>query len=347
MKNPGRTLLFAIACACAPFGQAVAAAPDEPSVLVHTAPLVRKSMATSLTGYGAVIADAAAVAVVSVPRAGRVARLSVTPGQRVARGAPLMEFTTDPVALAAFRQADTAVQAARDELSRIEQLTQQQLATQSQLGGARKALMDAEASLAALQAQGGGRSAETLAAPFAGVVQAVNVRTGDLVAARAGVAQLVRDGALRIAIGIAPEQLARVRAGMPVQLTPVFGGGEISGRVTAVQGILDPATRLVNVIVHPDCRAQCGGLLPGVQVKGVIEVGRDTVWAVPRAAVLTDARGAYLFQVADGRARRIEVEVVAQSSVETGVSGDLDPQRQVVVQGNYELADGMAVRGAR
>ncbi|WHZ11723.1 MAG: hypothetical protein OJF60_002162 [Burkholderiaceae bacterium] len=347
MKQPLSMILAGTALLCAMFAPYASAAPDAPSVLVHAVPLVRKLMATELTAYGSVIADQGAIAVVSVPRAGRVTRLDVTPGERVARAAPLMQFTTDPAALAAYRQADTAVRVARDDLSRTQQLADQQLATQSQLAGARKTLADAEANLAALQAQGSGRTAETLTAPFAGVVQAVNVKTGDLFGARAGVVQLIRAGAFAIALGVAPEKATQLRTGMTVQLTPVFGGADLSGRVSAVQGMIDPATRLVNVVVQPGCGAQCAALLPGMQMKGVIAVTQQTLWTVPRSAVLTDDNGAYVFQIADGHAHRVDVKVLAQSVTETGINGNLDPQHEVVVLGNYELVDGMAVRGAR
>lgn len=340
-------ILLGIAAACLLSAGQASAAPDTPSVLVQAAALVRKPMATQLTGYGAVVSDAGAVVDVSVPRAGRVARLDVMPGERVMRGAPLLQFTTDPAALAAYRQAETAVHAAQDEFARTQQLVDQQLATQSQLAAARKTLSDAEANLTAQQALGSGRNAQTITAPFDGVVQAVNVKAGALVAAGASLAQIARTGALKATIGIAPEDAGKVRTGMAVQLSPVFGGGEIAGAVDAVQGVIDPSTRLVNVVVQPECGARCDGLLPGMQVKGVIELAQQTPWTVPRSAVLTDANGTYVFQIANGHAHRVDVKVIAQSTTETGISGDLDPRRKVVVLGNYELTDGMAVRGAR
>lgn len=318
---------------------------DGASVLVHTAPPVRKPMTTVVTGYGTVMADTGAIVNVSVPRAGQVTSLNVTSGQRVQRGTPLLTFATDPSAIASYHQAKTAVHTARGNLQRMQHLFAQQLATRSQLAAARKALADAQATLAAQRTLGNGVHQSVIKTPFDGVVQAVNIKSGDRVAAGSVVVQLFRSGVLKVEVGIQPEDAGRVRPDMKVRLIPVFGGGDITGHVTAVQGMIDTKTRLVNVVVHFDCGKQCGGgLLPGTAVKGVIDVARHTVWTVPRSAVLSDAHGAYVFQVTDGHARRVAVEVVAQTTAEDGIVGDLDPHRKVVTLGNYELANGMAVR---
>jgi hypothetical protein len=60
--------------------------------------------------------------------------------------------------------------------------------------------------------------------------------------------------------------------------------------------------------------------------------------------VLTDARGAYVFQVAAGKARRVDVTPGTESAGLVAISGALDPALPVVVLGNYELQDGMPVR---
>jgi membrane fusion protein (multidrug efflux system) len=68
---------------------------------------------------------------------------------------------------------------------------------------------------------------------------------------------------------------------------------------------------------------------------------------VPRSAVLHDGNGDYLFQVSEGVARRVAVTVESDGDRLLGISGaGLDPALKVVVQGNYELSDGMAVREA-
>ena len=67
-------------------------------------------------------------------------------------------------------------------------------------------------------------------------------------------------------------------------------------------------------------------------------------WLLPRDAVLEDEQGAYLFQVADGKAVRVNVKRIGGNDDTIVVEGPLDPARPVVTVGNYQLADGMTVR---
>ena len=98
---------------------------------------------------------------------------------------------------------------------------------------------------------------------------------------------------------------------------------------------------LVDVLV----KISAGGLMPGTRVHAEIEVARQTAGVVPRSAVLQDANGAYLFQVAQGKARRINVQTGLEHNGLIAVQGAFDTGLAVVSLGNYELADGMAVSG--
>jgi RND family efflux transporter MFP subunit len=242
----------------------------------------------------------------------------------------------------AYQQARQAVRFANGEIQRIEELVGQQLATQSQLASARKTLKDAQAALRAQERVGAGKSLETVVAPFDGVVLAVQAAQGDRMAARAPVLQIARSGKLRVLLGIEPEEVRRVRTGMTVHVAPVFGAdADFTGRVTQVFGMINPQTQLVDVQVS----VQGDGLIPGTRVQARIEVSRQEEWVVPRSAVLSDDQGSYLFQVANGKARRVKVTTGLETQKITAVNGNFDPQLPVVRMGNYELRDGMNVRG--
>ena len=60
--------------------------------------------------------------------------------------------------------------------------------------------------------------------------------------------------------------------------------------------------------------------------------------------VLTDANGAYVFQVSGGKAHRVNVTSGEESQGMVAISGGTDPHLPVVVLGNYELQEGMQVR---
>ena len=67
-------------------------------------------------------------------------------------------------------------------------------------------------------------------------------------------------------------------------------------------------------------------------------------WVVPRDAVLSDAQGEYLFQVAGSKAVRVRVKRIGGDDNNSVVEGALDPARPLVTLGNYQLNDGGAVR---
>ena len=323
-----------------------ASAAQGPSALVRTAPLKKAPLISSLVGYGTVEADMRRTVNISFPRSGEVARLLVTDGQVVVKGAPLLRFRTAPAASLAYEQAVSAVAYARAEVKRTARLLAQHLATGAQLAAARKALNDARAALQAQRRLGTGTASEQVTAPFAGTVTRLQVQQGDLVQAGATVLQLTPEGALQADLGVEPEEAHRVKVGMPVRVTSVFDASrQVEGRVFAVHGIINPRTRLVDVLVS--LQGKRAAFLPGMQVRGAIVLKHETAWAVPRSAVLRDARGAYIIQVADGRARRVAVHTGIVTGTLVGIRGSFDPRLPVVVLGNYELQDGMAVREER
>jgi RND family efflux transporter MFP subunit len=312
------------------------------SAVVKTAPLQQELLTDSLTAFGDVMTGQ--VVAISFPRAGQVSRLLVVQGQRVKPGMPLATLASDPNAELAYTQAVSAVDFARSELARNEEMLALQLATQSQVDGSRKALQDAEANLAAQRRIGGDVGVATVAAPFDGVVTAVTVAQGDRIQPGAAILQLGHTDVLRVQLGIEPADFHLVRTGMPVTLSPVDDGTKlVSTSIAESQGLIDPKTQLVDALTEVRA-AGTTFLVPGMHVRAVIKVGQHLSWAVPRAAVLADANGAYVFQVSSGKAHRVNITSGAESQGMIPLSGGIDPHLPVVVLGNYELQEGMAVR---
>lgn len=332
--------------------QASPGAPDgatPPSVQVSTEMPRQGGLARTLTAYGTVRAAPGGSEALSLLRAGQVTRVLVAPGQSVHRGETLLGVSADPAALAAYGQAVGALSLARGERVRTARMLAQHLATNDQLALADKAVTDAQASLDVLNRAGGGSAAQNLAAPFDGVVSSVPVASGARVAAQAPLLTLERTSRLVASVGIEPALRAQVAPGQPAEVQPLDGGVVVAGSVLSVGAMLDPATRLVPVLVDPAGAAPpdpAAGLLPGGAVRVAVRVGEYRGWLLPRDAVLGDARGAYVFQVEAGRAVRTEVTVVGSVDETTVVAGGLDPKRPLVTSGNYQLQDGGAVHEA-
>jgi RND family efflux transporter MFP subunit len=337
------TIAFRLLVHPAPAAQAAAGAVAlPPSALVRTAPLQQRNMSDELTAFGQVMTGLQVA--ISFPRAGQVSRLLVITGQRVRRGTPLVTLTSDPNARLAYTQAWNAVDFAQGEFRRVQELFGLQLATQSQVDAASRALRDAQAILSTQRQLGGATGSATVPAPFDGVVDSVAVAQGDRVQPGAVIMHLGHIDMLRVRLGVEPADSRLVRVGLPVTLSMLDDSTKtVSVAITESQGVVDPTTQLIDAVAMvPASRASF--FVVGMHVKATIKVGQHSSFAVPRAAVLTDSAGAYVFQVSGGKARRVNVSQGTESQGMIAISGPVDPTLPVVVLGNYELQDGMPIR---
>jgi len=336
-----RWLLAALAAVLPALASAQDSSPPPPSVLVATALPQMGSVERTVTAYGVAQTAPGSSETLSVLRSTQVTQTLVAVGQSVKQGQPILGLSADPAALASYKQAVTALTLAQSERGRLTQLLNQHLATRDQVAQAEKAASDAQGNLDLLKGAGGGTAGQTLTAPFDGVVSALPAATGARVAAQAPLATLDRANSLVVAVGVEPAQRGVMAPGQAARIEPLDGSQERDGRVLAVGGMLDPATRLVPVLLTP---ATASGLLPGGPVRVVVQVGEASGWLIPREAVATDGKGAFVFQAAGGKASRIDVEIAGTKGGTTVVTGPIDPKRALVTSGNYQLQDGSAVR---
>jgi membrane fusion protein, multidrug efflux system len=336
---------------------------DEHAVVsVVLAHVTREPIAQQVQAYGVVGAAATNADTVSLPYIARIRSLRVQPGQRVARGAPLAVVQADPSAVVALTQAQGAQTLASGELARTESLYRDGLATQSQLASAQKALSDAQQALAAQRALGVSAGAITIAASVAGVVAQLSVAPGDQLQAGAPILQLIATNAnagasananashvANVTLGVEPADAMSIHDGDRIALHALATGldkATAKGSIVMVGASVDTQSQLVNVgAIVPLAGTS---FIPGTHVRADIETKRGDWWVVPRSAVLRDDHGAYVFQVApDDKAHRVAVSIRVENDRSYGVDGALDAARPLVVTGNHELTEGMAVRAAK
>jgi hypothetical protein len=130
---------------------------------------------------------------------------------------------------------------------------------------------------------------------------------------------------------------------MGAEVLPVFTPDRRwSGVVRGVTGVINPSTKRLDIWV--ELAAGAPELVPGTAVSVQIVLEQHTGWVVPRNAVLRDGKGNYVFQIAGSKAERVPVKTGIETDKYTEITGPIDPKRQIVTVGNYELQDGMAVR---
>lgn len=326
----------------APASAAEATASEALSALVKTQKIEQQKLDSSLQVFGDV--QSAKIDSLSFPQAGQLTMLAVQVGQQVKSGEIVARLTTDPTAYAAYQQALSALNFARTELKREEELFALKLLTQTQLDTARKQLTDAEAILASQKKLGGENDTAQLTAPMDGVITALVATQGDRLAAGSPVVQMGESKGIRIQLGIEPSLRHLIKVGVKVMLAPIQNPElTVTAKIAELQTIVDPKTQLVNAIVLLPASSSAT-LLPGMHVLSTIHLGQQSAWLAPRSAVLSDEKGSYIFQVADGKAKRVEVKTVSETATQFGIEGEIDPKLSLVVLGNYELEDDMPVR---
>jgi RND family efflux transporter MFP subunit len=298
----------------------------------------RGSVPDVIVGYGVV--ESENILTRSFQRDGQVSNILVEVGDQFKKGEPLLDFGAAPAAVVAYEQAKTALRLAQGTLARTRQLLDLKLATQDQLETAAKAVSDAQLVKEMYEKQGT-ITTEILEAPFDGIVTAISVSKGDRVAAGAALMTLAETDRVRLSIGIEPAQIGRMKPGLPVGLESLLPGGRpIETKVKGVGAAIDPKTRLVPVAVVLSDRSA----LPGENFKAKIFAGKFEGWVVPRDSVAVDKKGAFVFQIDDEHAKRVDVNVLGSAGDTSVIEGDIDPRKKLVLSGSYQIADGDAVR---
>ncbi|MFM0077919.1 efflux RND transporter periplasmic adaptor subunit [Paraburkholderia sediminicola] len=325
-------------------------AADQSVVSVQTVRVQRAVIAQPVRAYGIVAASASNLTTINLPYIARIVQMRVQAGQSVTRGTPLFVVQADPAAVLASTQAKSAVTLAQGELARTQSLYDKGLATQSQLATARKAAEDAQQALAAQNQTGVANGNKVIGAPIDGVVLQVSAAQGDQVQPGAAILQLAggngKDARTNVMLGVEPSDVPAIRTGDVVTLhglSTSLARAAADGRVVLVGASVDQQSQLVNVGANVPLGQSA--FIPGTRVSADIATRSGTHWVVPRAAVLKDDKGAYVFQVTpQNKARRVAVVTQVENGDRYGVDGPIDAAEGLVVSGNYELKDGMAVR---
>ncbi|HUP30386.1 MAG TPA: efflux RND transporter periplasmic adaptor subunit [Usitatibacter sp.] len=286
---------------------------------------------------------------------GYVKRWTKDIGSRVEKGELLAEIESPEIdqqlsqAIAARQQADASLGLAKSTLARYEELRKTGMIPQQQLDERRSADVQAQANLAAADAnverlrqlQGFKR----ITAPFAGVITKRNVDVGDLIDAGGARALfiLTQTDPLRIYIDVPQSQAQLVKTGQAVTITQAeLRGKTFEGKVARTAGSIDPATRTMQIEVALPNRA--GELLPGAYVQVSLPLAGGNEMVIPTNALMFRSDGVRVAAVdAQGKVKLLPVKVGRNfgQNIEVldGISGD----ERLVLNPSDSLAEGDTV----
>jgi membrane fusion protein, multidrug efflux system len=300
---------------------------------------------SSLVAIGSV--EAVHGVTVSADLPGIVEYIDIDSGRRVRAGDVLVRLDTKQ------EEAQLAAAEAQLELARLNLARSQELLGNGAMAPADHDRFDAEEKQAKARAGEIRATIErkTIRAPFAGDLGLRQVNLGQYLEGGSPVVPLQSMDPIYVNFALPQQDVAVLRIGADVVVTADSIPGAFAGKITAVNSVVDEATR--NVQVQATLRNPHRVLRPGMYVEVQASRGTsDAVIALPASAVSYAPYGNSVFVVAklkDPAGK--EYRGVQQRFVKLGkgrgdqiavVSG-LKPREEVVTSGVFKLRNGAAV----
>ena len=286
---------------------------------------------------------------VSADLPGTVARIAFESGQTVHTGDVLVELDTRQE-----RAQLASLEAQRDlaglNFSRTKQLVDQGVISRADYDQATAQQKATEANVAEIRAT---IERKTIRAPFSGNLGIRQVNLGQYLSAGQAIVPLQALNPIYVNFGVPQQAAAKVQVGRALRVRkedlPIV---VFSGRVTAVDSVVNEATR--NVQVQATLPNPGGKLHPGmfVQVE-VLLGGGQSVIALPASAINYAPYGDSVFVISDlkdpsGKTYRGVhqqfVKVQGSRGDQVGIISGVNPGDEIVTSGVFKLRNGAAVQ---
>lgn len=284
--------------------------------------------------------------VVSADLPGIVERIAFESGRTVGKGDVLVRLDTSQEE-AQLAVAESQRDLARLNLERMKSLRESGVISQSDYDRAAAEATQGEARVGEIRAT---IARKTIRAPFSGVLGIRQVNLGQYLAGGDPIVPLQSLRPVYVNFSVPQRDLSQLRAGAVVRLA-TEGMGDHQGTITAINSIVDPATR--NVEVQATFANPNGRLHPGmfVETRVLLDAGNPVV-SLPASAISYAPFGDSVFIVEemkgpDGKpyrgARQQFVKLGGTRGDQVAVVSGLKPGEEVVTAGVFKLRNGAAV----
>jgi RND family efflux transporter MFP subunit len=276
-------------------------------------------------------------------------------GSKVQKGELLAEIETPEIdqqlsqAVASRQQAASSLDLAKSTVARWESLRKKDAVSQQELDERRSADAQAQANLAAADANVQRlrqlEGFKRVVAPFSGVITRRNVDVGDLIDAGGGsgaraLFQLAQTDPLRVYVNVPQSYAQMIKPGQKVTVTQAeLAGKTFEGEVARTSASIDTTTRTMQIeVALPN---HDGVLLPGAFVQVALPLQASRSLVIPTNALLFRAEGLRVAVVDDTdhvHLRPIDLGRNYGQTVE--VLGGVGPSDRLVLNPADSLAEG-------
>ena len=323
----------------------------EPVVAVEVgmAKVIRTTLSRSITVYGkvqpapAVKNQAAAAVQLSPAVSGVVTKIYTAEGQQVKKGDLLFQLDSR-AADAALEQAETRLNAAKENSARQEKLKAARATSEKLILEAKQALAEA---VTAVEKAKVALSFLKVSAPVSGTVTSFSAKVGEAADPTTVLAEIVDLNRLIAVVRVPATLIDQVKTGQKAAIS-VSGGKKAT---TAVVSFITPGVEANSDTVTVRLSPEKGGKLRSGQFVSarIIVAEKADCLAVPHQAVYTDPDGhSTLSLVVDGISQPVSVTTGLQNETLIEVSGEKITAGAVVITiGSYNLPEGTKVRALK
>jgi membrane fusion protein (multidrug efflux system) len=270
---------------------------------------------------------------------GRVVKINFKDGSPVKAGTQLVVLD-DSVQAAALAQAQANALLAQANVGRYQRLLAQDAASQLQVD---QAEADAKVALANVQAAKANLAKMRIAAPFDGVAGIAQVNVGDYIQPGQLLVALTDNRELKMTFKVPESQATSLQTGVTVAVTADGVSGTVEGKVAALDGRVDPASRTLEGKVLMD---NSDGLLVAgqfVRVTVPVRAVSDAV-VIPDTALVPQGNNMVVWVVGEGNhVSPTNVQVGLRSQSKAQILSGIDVGQMVVTAGQQKLQPGMPV----
>jgi RND family efflux transporter MFP subunit len=277
--------------------------------------------------------------VVSAETAGRVTGLYFDVGSNVGKGKMLIKLD-DEVKRATLENAEANFEKAKKDYERFELLLETKSITEVQYEAAKLTYKQAESALKIAVRQ---LRDSKIICPLSGIVISKNVEIGTYLNTGNPVATIVNIDRLKVKVYVPELEAFKLKEGDEVELTTeVYPGTVFNGKITTINAKADDAhSYLVEITVnnnksHP-LRA---GLFARVFFKTLESL---TATVIPRSALIGSIKDAKVFVIENNVARLRNIIVGSEYGNKMEVVEGLSVGETIVVNGQVNLRDSVAV----
>lgn len=321
------------------------AAYQPPPEAVTTLVAREEAWPSTLTAIGTVAAVHGVTVSADLP--GVVEHIEFESGQAVHQGdvLALLDTRQERAQLAA---ADAQQQLTQVNYQRMQGLLTERVVSNAEFDQATADNRQAEAKSGELRAT---IDRKTIRAPFSGILGLRHVNVGQYLAAGDPLVTLESLDPIYVNFGVPQQSAVQVGPGRTVHVTAEAAGIDRTGRVTAIDSVVDEKTRNVQIqatFSNPDRR-----LRPGMFVQSEVVLGPERqVIALPASAINYAPYGDSVYVVTDlkdpdGRVykgvRQQFVTVGGTRGDQVAIQAGVNPGDLVVTSGVFKLRNGAAV----